>query len=108
MARFYIFGRNDEDVAERYAAAIREGRVGGDVRCCTPIWRRENPPPSPRWAMPEELTEDELEDAIHHLAAMIGRKPLSRSADSAALIGEIGAIKQELNSNGAENPPFVE
>lgn len=67
-ARFYVFGLDEEDAAERYAVEIRAGTIQRGDPCTTPIWRSAGPLPAPRRATADELTDDELEDAIHHLA----------------------------------------
>ena len=79
--RFYVFGLDEEDAAERYAAEIRVGTIHRDDPCTTPIWRGAGPPPAPRWATADELTDDVLGDAIHHLARMSGREPLPWDAE---------------------------
>ncbi|GJE42424.1 hypothetical protein [Methylobacterium soli] len=94
--RFYVFGLDEDDAAERYAAEIRAGTVQRGDPCTTLIWRSAGPLPAPRWAVPSDLTDDELHDALHHLALMSGRELLPRDADSAALAAEISTIRQEL------------
>ena len=103
-ARFYVFGMDEEDAAERYAAEIRVGTIQRGDPCTTPIWRSAGPLPAPRWATANELTDDELADAIHHLALMSGREPLPRDADSAALAAEMAALRQEIGPEGMLTP----
>jgi hypothetical protein len=74
-ARFYVFGMDEEDAAERYEAEIRAGTIQRGDPCTTPIWRSVGPLPAPRWATANELTDDELADAVHQLAWMSGREP---------------------------------
>ncbi|WP_336492436.1 hypothetical protein [Methylobacterium nigriterrae] len=95
---------DEEDAAERYAAEIRAATVQRDDPCTTPVWRSAGPLPAPQWAAPSDLTDDELHDAIHHLALMSGREPLPRDADSAALAAEMAAIRQELGPEGVLTP----
>ena len=95
-ARFYIFGRDEDDIAERYAAEIRAGTIGRGDPCTTPIWRSPGPVPAPRWATPNELSDDELADAIHHLALACGREPLPREASDEACRAELRTLRQEL------------
>jgi hypothetical protein len=99
-ARFYVFGLDEEDAAERYAAEIRAGTVHRGDPCITPIWCRASPLPAPRWAAPSDLTDDELHGALHHLALMSGREPLPWDADSNAMAAEIAALRQEIGREG--------
>ena len=103
-ARFYVFGLDEEDAAERYAAEIRAGTIQRSDPCTTPIWRSAGPLPAPRRATADELTDGELEDAIHHLALLSGREPLPRNADSAALAAETAALRQEIGPEGMLTP----
>ena len=100
-ARFYVFGLNEDDAAERYVAEIRAGTIQRGDPCTTPTWRGTGPVPSPRWATPKELTDDELRDAMHHLALMSGREPIAWDADSDALAAEIIAVRREIGSEMA-------
>lgn len=93
-ARFYVFGLDEDDAAERYAAEIRACTIQRGDSCTTPTWRGLGPVPSPRWATPNELTDDELRDAMHHLALMTRRDPIAWDADSGALAAEITAVRR--------------
>jgi len=95
-ARFYVFGVDENDAAERYAAEIRAGTIQPGDPCTSPVWRSAGSMPSPHWARLNELTDDELQDATHHLALSSGREPLPRNADSGALAAEIAAIRREI------------
>jgi hypothetical protein len=95
-ARFYVFGTDEEDAAERLAAEIRAGTIQPGDPCTMATWRSVGPMPSPHWARPNELTEDELQDATHHLALSSRREPLPRDADSEALAAEITTIRREI------------
>ena len=97
-ARFYVFGVDEEDAAERYAAEICAGTIQRGDPCTTPIWRGQGPVPSPRWATPNELTDDELRDALHHLALMNEREPIAWDADSDVLAAEITAVRREIEA----------
>jgi hypothetical protein len=46
-ARFYVFGLDEDDAAERYAAEIRAGTIQRGDPCTTPIWRSAGPLPCP-------------------------------------------------------------
>ena len=95
-ARFYVFGLDEDDAAERYAAEIRAGTIQRGDPCTTPTWRSSGPVPAARWARPNELTGDELQDITHHLALSSGREPLPRDADSDVLAAEITAVRREI------------
>ena len=101
-ARFFVFGLNDDDIAERYAAEIRAGTIHRGDPCTTPIWRGDGPIPSPQWATPNELTNDELRDAIHHLALATGREPIAWDADSDVWGAEITAVRREIETEMVE------
>lgn len=95
-ARFYIFGLNDDDTAERYATEIRAGTIRRGDPCTTPTWTGAGRVPSARWAIPSDLTDDELRDAIRCLATAGGREPIAWDAESDALTAEIIAVRQEI------------
>jgi hypothetical protein len=95
-ARFYVFGFDEDDAAERYAAEIRAGTIQRGDPCTTLTWRSAGLVSAARWARPVELTDDELQDAIHHLARRSGREPLPRDADSDTLAAEITAVRREI------------
>jgi hypothetical protein len=91
-ARFYVFGVDEDDAAERYAAEIRAGTIQRSNLCHTPTWRGAGPLPAPRWMTPSELNDEELEDAIAWLGARAGREPLPRGFDYEALTSELNAV----------------
>lgn len=94
--RFYVFGADEDDAAERYAAEIRAGTIQRGDLCTTPIWTGAGPVPSARWATPGDLTDDELRDAIHHSALAAGREPIAWDADGDVLAAEITAVRREI------------
>ena len=99
--RFYVFGLNEDDAAERYVAEIRAGTIQRGDPCTTSIWTGAGPVPAARWASPSDLTDDELQDAVRCLALSTGREPIDRDADSDALAAEIAAVRLEIASQMA-------
>lgn len=95
-ARFYIFGRDEEDLAERYAAEVHAGAIRHGDLCTTAIWRRSTDVPPARWLRPNEMTDNELSDTIHHLALACGRDPLREDADEHAVRAELSAIYETI------------
>jgi hypothetical protein len=106
-ARFYAFGLDEDDAAERYEAEIRAGTIQRGDPCTTLTWRSVGSVPSARWARPNELTDDELQTAIHHLALVSGREPLPRDADRDALAAEITAVRREIAAEIAALRPTL-
>jgi hypothetical protein len=100
-ARFYVFGLDEDDAAERYVAEIRAGTIQRGDPCTTSIWTRAGPVPTARWASPSDLTDDELQDAVRCLAIASGREPIDWGAGSDSLAAEILAIRQEIASEMA-------
>lgn len=94
-SRYYVFGHNEQDAAERVAVETRSGRIGNGAQWLAPIWSGDGPLPAPRWATPEQLTDQELHGATTHLALLNGRQPLLHDAGSDAIASELAAIRPD-------------